>query len=83
MTEYENDCVGCPPEIGCLGSTCPNRKIPHTYCDKCGDEALIYSLDDDDEQLCEECMIRKLNDLWNNLSRNDKLKMFNVQEVEV
>lgn len=83
MIKYENDCVGCPPEIGCLGSSCPNRNVSHAYCDKCGDEALIYSLDDDDEQLCEECMIRKLNDLWNSLSRNDKLEMFNVQEVEV
>lgn len=83
MIEYENDCVGCPPEIGCFGSSCPNRNVPHAYCDKCGDEAPIYSLDDDDEQLCEECMIRKLNDLWNSLSRNDKLEMFNVQEVEV
>lgn len=29
MVTYENECVGCPPEKGCLGSTCPYRKVKH------------------------------------------------------
>ena len=51
MIKYENDCVGCPPEIGCLGSSCPNRNVPHTYCDRCSDEAQLYAHNDNTEQL--------------------------------
>lgn len=83
MIKYEDECVGCPPGIGCLGSSCPNRNVPHTYCDRCGDETPVYSLNDDDEQLCEECMIKTLNELWNNLSHDDKLEMFDVKEIEI
>ena len=35
MIKYENECVGCPPEMGCLGDECSNRNVPHYYCDKC------------------------------------------------
>ena len=28
MIKYEDECVGCPPERGCLGSVCPNRNVP-------------------------------------------------------
>ena len=38
MISYEDECVCCPPEIGCLGSVCPNRNVPHYYCDECGME---------------------------------------------
>lgn len=38
MVKIENDCVGCPPEMGCLGSSCPYRDVPHYYCDDCGCE---------------------------------------------
>lgn len=58
MIKYENECVGCPPEMGCWGSLCPNHKVPHYYCDKCGSELDtddIYS-DDEYEHLCEECL---------------------------
>ena len=38
MIRYEDECVGCPPEMGCLGSICPNRNVPHYFCDYCGEE---------------------------------------------
>lgn len=58
MIKYENDCVSCPPEIGCLGSSCPNRNVPHYYCDKCGDEAQLYEYDG--KELCIDCIAEKL-----------------------
>ena len=45
MIKYEDECVGCPPEMGCLGDSCPNRDVKHLYCDKCKADC---------EELCEE-----------------------------
>lgn len=58
MIEYEDGCVGCPPELGCLGDSCPNRKIIHTYCDCCGEEEQLYWYEE--EQLCKECITEKV-----------------------
>ena len=57
MIKYENECVGCPKEMGCLGDGCPNRNVKHLYCDKCGDdvEELYNFLG---EELCEECLLK-------------------------
>lgn len=56
MTKYEDECVCCPPEMGCLGSACPNRNVKHLYCDKCkADCEELY--DYDGEELCEECLL--------------------------
>ena len=54
----ENECVGCPPEIGCLGSSCPNINVPHYYCDDCGDETDLYYCEG--EELCIDCIKYKL-----------------------
>ena len=54
MITFENECVGCPPEMGCLGSCCPYRYVPHLECDSCKDE--VEELYDTDRgQLCEDC----------------------------
>ena len=59
MVKYENECVGCPPEMGCLGDCCPNRNVPHIYCDKCGEECEeLYRYDG--KELCENCF-EKIN----------------------
>lgn len=58
MVKYENECVGCPKELGCLGNTCPNRNVPHHYCDKCGDETDLYEFDD--RELCGSCVLGSL-----------------------
>ena len=49
MIKYEDNCVGCPPEMGCLGSACSNRNVPVFVCDDCGceDETLYFPLDQD------------------------------------
>ena len=46
MTRTENDCVGCPDGMLCLGNSCPNRNVVHHYCDKCGDDVpMVYKFD--------------------------------------
>lgn len=58
MVRLEDECVGCPPEKGCLGSCCPHRNIMHLYCDDCGyDVEKLYKYDD--EELCEECLLKR------------------------
>ena len=59
MTKYEDECVCCPPEMGCLGSGCPNRNVKHLYCDKCKDDCEeLYVFDG--EELCEDCLKNSL-----------------------
>ena len=55
MIKIENNCVGCPPEMGCLGSNCPYMDVEVHYCDKCEEELdEIYNVDG--EELCEDCL---------------------------
>lgn len=55
MERIENHCVGCPKEMGCMGSACPNREVKVTYCDCCGEQIdEIYDVNGQD--LCEECL---------------------------
>lgn len=59
---HENECVGCPPEMGCLGSCCPNRNVIRLYCDKCKTEVehLYWS---DGEQLCQDCIMEQYEEV--------------------
>lgn len=59
MKRIENECVGCPPEMGCLGSACPNRNVERFYCDKCGDEAKLYNYEDG--EYCIDCIENMLD----------------------
>lgn len=58
MIEYENECIGCPPEMGCMGDACRNRNVPHYYCDECGEEDTLYKFNG--EELCVDCLLRQL-----------------------
>ena len=59
MVVIENDCVGCADVIGtCLGPDCPNRHVPHYYCDKCGEEEDLYEFEG--EELCIDCIEKML-----------------------
>ena len=57
MIKYEDECVNCPPEMGCLGSGCRYKNVPHYYCDNCGTEIwyddILY--DEYGEILCDLC----------------------------
>lgn len=58
MIKLEDECVGCAKELGCLGSACKYKDVPHLYCDDCGDEAdELY--DFDGEQLCDKCLLER------------------------
>lgn len=57
MKKIENQCVGCPPNMGCMGNACPHRNVEVIYCDKCGSELWadeVYLVDGED--LCEDCL---------------------------
>lgn len=54
-TKYRNYCVACPLEIGCLGSSCPNRNVPVFICDRCGIECdRLYEYGE--SELCSCCL---------------------------
>lgn len=58
MLKFENECVGCPPERGCLGTACPNRNVARCYCDECKNEfdpIELYDLDGD--MVCQDCLL--------------------------
>lgn len=56
---YENQCVDCPPEIGCNKPYCKNWNVPIWFCDKCGEENVtLYEVDG--EELCLDCAIERL-----------------------
>lgn len=63
MITFVNECVGCPPEMGCLGSTCPNRNVALVNCDACGDS--LDSTDkmyvDGDKHYCLDCALKFLD----------------------
>ena len=59
MKSVENECVGCPPEMGCLGRSCPYRNVVHYYCDKCGKESKLRHYDG--SELCEECLLEEFD----------------------
>ena len=59
MRKIENDCCACAtPAYPCRGNDCPNRNVPHFYCDRCGAETKLYNYDG--EELCEECVLEAL-----------------------
>lgn len=59
MVRYEDQCVGCPKEMGCLGSTCPYMNVRILECDKCQAEVdRLYVVDG--QQLCESCALDAL-----------------------
>lgn len=58
MKRYENGCVGCPPEMGCVGGFCPQRELVIYVCDRCGDDIDdddVYMVDD--KHLCQSCLL--------------------------
>lgn len=60
MIRFENDCVGCPGDLGCLGNACRYINVKHLYCDKCE-----YEFDElfkvDGDELCFDCMLDELD----------------------
>ena len=58
MIKYTNECCDCAVAgYPCLGTRCPNRSVPHYYCDICGDELVETEIAyrDDDYIECINC----------------------------
>lgn len=60
MKIIENECVGCPPELGCMGSVCRYKNVPHYYCDWCKEED-IKLYDYNGWEICEECLLKEFD----------------------
>ena len=56
MKKIENECVGCPKEMGCLGDSCSYRNVIRYYCDRCGDETVLYNYYG--EEICKDCLLK-------------------------
>lgn len=76
MIKYEDECVGCAPELGCTAPWCDRLSVERYYCDKCG-AAADYVLDDG-EELCEDCAATELDAQWNDLSLDEKADLLDV-----
>ena len=61
MIIFEDECVNCPPEMGCLGDSCPNKRVPHYICDKCDEEDTLYEFEG--RQLCADCVLNELEEV--------------------
>ncbi len=59
MKRIENECVGCPKELGCMGNSCPYKNVTRFYCDRCGDEATLYYYED--KELCADCLVEQFD----------------------
>lgn len=61
MVKYEDECVGCPPNMGCLHSACPYMHIPVLYCDDCRSEVECLYIGNDEGEYCKECILDHLD----------------------
>lgn len=60
MKKIENECVGCPSEMGCLSSLCPYTNVVHYYCDICGEEDVkLYHFNG--QEVCGDCLLEELD----------------------
>ena len=71
MLKYVDDCVSCPPELGCLGNGCPKKNIPVYYCDICEEEIADYHADGQD--ICEYCLKEHIDEDWKRRTDKEKL----------
>lgn len=81
MRKYENYCVSCPSEIGCLGRSCPYVDVPVDYCDVCGREGATYRIDGED--YCEECAKRYFEDLFSDMTIMEMAEAFGVYIYQI
>lgn len=59
MIRFENECVGCPSNMGCIGEGCMYRYSPVFVCDDCKEEVdELYEYEG--QQLCLECLLHEI-----------------------
>lgn len=60
MKEWRNNCMGCSTEsYPCLGDACKYRHVPYLICDECGDDNCEELYVVDEEELCEDCFLKR------------------------
>ena len=77
MRKYKNDCVGCPPEMGCLGGSCPYVDVPYDYCDICGSDNAEYRIEGKD--YCETCAKAYLQDAVDELTISELAELLHIE----
>lgn len=79
MRKVENHCVDCG--LPCLGKSCRYIDVPVYYCNKCGDEDVKYVIDEKD--YCEDCVREYLQDVFDDLTITEKVKVLEVDIFEI
>ena len=80
MRKYENECVGCPPEMGCMIS-CPYKNVPRDYCDVYTDRLADCKLDGED--MCEDCANEYLQGIFDELNIREKAEALEINFSEL
>lgn len=70
MITYEDECVCCPKELGCLGSSCPYMNVKHFRCDWCDEdldpsELRYYK----NQHICKECYLVIAEEEWEDFNK--------------
>lgn len=60
MIETRDECVGCPPGMGCLHSGCPYINVTVFICDECGDEVEDLYYGEDGKEYCDACVLHHI-----------------------
>lgn len=78
MKRIESQCVGCPPEMGCLYQSCPNFEVDVYICDKCGQEIDedVYIIENKD--LCEYCFDEYIREIFDGLDNLEKVNILDI-----
>ena len=80
MIKQESFCVGCPPEMGCIGTSCPYWLVDVYYCDTCGCEGAEYRYED--EEICEDCLRKEVARLWAMYDKDEKANLVSERELD-
>lgn len=76
MRRFENQCVGCPEGVGCLGADCPYINVPIYYCDQCEKNEAYYRMDGSD--YCEKCARKYIDELFHDLTIAEQAKILDI-----
>lgn len=78
MITYENNCVGCPDGIPCIGKICPLVHQEVVICDQCGNHINSKYYKFTNKEYCEDCIDDVLNEEFHHLTLSEKVEIFDV-----
>ena len=72
MIREESACVCCPPERGCMGQACPNRRMTVFSCNSCGEECEREDLRViGGRHMCKGCYVEAAMELAGNAAESE------------